>query len=37
MMMNLTSLSQAAMRIRKMLTLYKELATADRKNLRIFG
>jgi hypothetical protein len=33
MMMNLTSVSQAAMLIRKMLTLDKELATAYRKTL----
>jgi hypothetical protein len=35
--MNMPSVSQAAMRIRKMLTKDKALATAYRKTLRILG
>jgi len=37
MMMNVTSVLQAALRIRKMLALAKEFAMAYRKTFRIFG
>jgi len=37
MMLTVASMAQAAIRIRKMLALDKELATAYRKTLRILG
>ena len=37
MMMNVTSMAQAALRIRKMLALDKEFAMAYRKTVLIFG